>query len=273
MKKNLFIILLLSCGILICNGGKPAYAQSELDRLQQSIRDRTAAAAKPAAKSAADAAKKKSAQSAAQPIPAPPASTESAASADESTGWLGIKFEDQNDRGRGVRVVEVRPNSPAAAAGIKIDDLITSIAGVRIRQMSDMGEVLGLYSPGNTIDIDVLRDNKQQQFKVTLGVHPAPAVPAAPIAGSAPAPAPKTAAKGSQPGGALAKQTPVPPPPELLEEPPVAGPQLVPAAPVERSVKRPTDEQSQMQELLQRINQLESRVQKLEQAQEKTGSK
>ncbi len=160
-----------------------ASAQPVLERLEQRIRERVkplVTGAVPADRGAAQ-------------RPLPPAGRPAAAGlpVNFEPGYLGVVADDQKDRGRGVRVLDLRPGGPAEKAGILRNDLINGIAGIRVRQMTDMADIMILFSPGDILTFDVLRGNKQQQVKVTLGRRPAPkgrpeAVP--PPAGTAAAP-------------------------------------------------------------------------------------
>jgi hypothetical protein len=264
MKKCASFVVALTCGLLSAGTVAPAFAQPLLDRIEQSIRNRAATDAK------TDRAAAKSAKAKAD-NKVVPASGQQAADVD-NTGYLGVVSDDKNDRGRGVRVTEVRQNSPAAAADIKVNDLITAVAGVRIRQMADLKDVLDLYPAGSKIDIDLLRDNSAIHTSATLTQRPAALAAAARSAGPTPTPAVRPSVP-EPPPAVLETHPTVPPPPELLDEPSVTGPQLVPSAPVERSVNRPDVEQSQIKDLIERIEQLESRVQKLEKSREKDGDK
>src|SRR5438552_8280298 len=53
-------------------------------------------------------------------------------------GFLGVNTDDRQDKGRGVRVMEVVKGSPAEEAGLKVGDLITAIADKPVRQTSDV---------------------------------------------------------------------------------------------------------------------------------------
>jgi hypothetical protein len=87
-------------------------------------------------------------------------------------GYLGLQADDRQDRGRGVRVLEISAEGPAAKGGLKKQDLITAVSGVRTRQMSDMADLMNLYSAGESVEIEVLRDNTPLKVKVTLGRRP-----------------------------------------------------------------------------------------------------
>jgi len=90
-----------------------------------------------------------------------PAAEQPAAKPRREPGYLGLVADDQKDRGRGVRILEVRPGGPAEKAGLKPGDLITGLAGMRLRQMSDMGVILQHVPAGGSVLIEVLRDGQK----------------------------------------------------------------------------------------------------------------
>jgi len=141
MKSRFLKIVLAGCVAFVCLGSsRPVEAQSVLERLEQKIRNQLK-----------------------QPAQAP----------GKQSGYLGLKADDEKDRGRGVRVLQVHPDTPAEKAGFRRQDLITGVAGVRVRQLTEMADILALYSPGESLRFDILRNDRQEQLKVTLG-RPAP---------------------------------------------------------------------------------------------------
>lgn len=70
---------------------------------------------------------------------------------------------------RGVVVGVVSPGSPAAAAGIRIGDLIESVDGKAIRNFKDLTVVLAKRDVGDRIKLAVKRDEDTSEFNVTLG--------------------------------------------------------------------------------------------------------
>ncbi len=200
--------------------GGAVLAQPALERLEASIRDRLEAPqpAEPAA------------------IPAnPPAAQPAEARPHAQPGYLGVVADDKTDRGRGVRVLQVRPQGPAELGGLRKQDLITAVAGIRVRQMSDMADVLELFGVGEAVIFEIVRDEKARQVKVTLG--PQPAVPLLP-------PLPPTVTPPGTPPAA-----PVPP---------------EPVAPMPGDPNPPAGAASEVQRLQQRVEQLERRVADLE---------
>lgn len=79
-----------------------------------------------------------------------------------------------NDVPQGALVQEVVPDSSADAAGIQVNDVITSIDG---KKLSDTGNntlatIISKDKVGQTITVTLYRDNKSQDIKVTLKVAP-----------------------------------------------------------------------------------------------------
>jgi hypothetical protein len=228
--------VLVLLGMLLAPSA-PAVAQPVLERLEGAIRGQSGgtAAAQPSAAPAEPA-------PAPKPVPsaAPPAKAKPAVIGGEAPGYLGAVTDDQNDRGRGVRVLEVRPDGPAAKAGLKANDLVTSVAGVRIRQMSDLADVLKLFKPGDTVAMDVQRGGQPQQVKVTLGRRSATKTPAAPPGAIPPPPAP------APPGGPLLEPG--------LEQPPLGPPE--PAPPLPPGKEKPAaGDRASVEQLQARIEQ------------------
>jgi serine protease Do len=73
---------------------------------------------------------------------------------------------------RGVIVSEVYDGEPAAKAGIQVYDVITEINGKRILDGRQLVGSVSSFGPGTTIDVKVLRQNKEREFKVTVGKRP-----------------------------------------------------------------------------------------------------
>jgi S1-C subfamily serine protease len=62
--------------------------------------------------------------------------------------------------------------SPADKAGIKENDIITTVEGSKIDGEHPLDAVLSQFAPGQTVTITILRDGKQQDVSVTLGTRP-----------------------------------------------------------------------------------------------------
>lgn len=62
--------------------------------------------------------------------------------------------------------------SPAAAAGLQNNDIITQVNGVSIGQANSLTSLLDQYSPGNQVSLTVLRNGQTLHINVTLGTMP-----------------------------------------------------------------------------------------------------
>ena len=78
---------------------------------------------------------------------------------------LGVRMNDSNGQ---VTVDKVFPNSPAKRAGIEDGDVILKIDGIAAEQMSDVVDQVSSSSAGDILEVQIMRDDKDQSFKVKL---------------------------------------------------------------------------------------------------------
>jgi Do/DeqQ family serine protease len=97
-------------------------------------------------------------------------------------GYLGVGTEDMNpDKAArlgipfeaGALVNVVNPGSPAAAAGLRSNDIITEVAGRRIENSAGLQQVVQSRAPRETVDVVYLRGGKRAVAKVQLEENPA----------------------------------------------------------------------------------------------------
>lgn len=87
--------------------------------------------------------------------------------ANPETPVLGIGM--GMDRGAtGVPVFKVEPNSPAAAAGVRVGDLIRTVDGDRVREGSELQQVLVKRMVGDVVKLGIVRDEKPIEIEVEL---------------------------------------------------------------------------------------------------------
>jgi S1-C subfamily serine protease len=73
----------------------------------------------------------------------------------------------------GVYVSRVEPGGPAAQAQVEEGDIITAIDGVDVRLFEDLiGYLIRETSPGDTVELQILRGGEQQTLTVTLTARP-----------------------------------------------------------------------------------------------------
>ncbi len=193
--KPILSVLSLALLLLWCGFPPLAIAQSPLERLDRQIRDRGRPAAPP---------------SIGTPKPPPPDLSDRLQA---EPAYLGVSVTDRDDRGRGVRVVNVVPDSPADKVGIRPNDLLVGIGGIRVRQEVDLIETVKAFSPGDRVDVDLLRQGVPP-IRVTVSLadyRPAAASPPVKPDPLLPSPgqiAPRVLQEGLQPGPAVAPAVP-----------------------------------------------------------------
>jgi S1-C subfamily serine protease len=74
--------------------------------------------------------------------------------------------------GRGVLVVSIDPDGPAARAGLLVGDIIMTWNGKTIDRVRDVMHLLGMDSVGATVDLQLIRGGAATTLKVTLGERP-----------------------------------------------------------------------------------------------------
>jgi serine protease Do len=98
-------------------------------------------------------------------------------------GFIGISISDVTpdnakffnmNHPTGALVSQVEPNSPGAKAGLKIGDVITQLDGKNVADAGELQVEVGQKHPGETIQLDVMRDGKSMNIPVTLESMNAP---------------------------------------------------------------------------------------------------
>jgi serine protease Do len=92
-------------------------------------------------------------------------------------GWLGVGIDPVSEEvakrtkgqeGVGVIINSVFEGDPAHQAGLKIGDIILKIGGAEINSPNSMIRVIGAITPGQTINLDILRQGKHKIMPVKL---------------------------------------------------------------------------------------------------------
>ena len=88
-------------------------------------------------------------------------------------GWTGLDG-DYDEADGSYTVTTVYDNSPAVAAGFKVDDVLLGINGQKFKDMSDADweELSNVRVPGATVSYLVKRHGKKNEIEVTLTKMP-----------------------------------------------------------------------------------------------------
>jgi len=104
-------------------------------------------------------------------------------------GYLGIHIQDVSaqmakqfglSEVRGVLVNDVAPDTPSSRAGLKRGDVILELNSQPVNSANELRLRISQTAPGSAVKLQVWRDNKAQDFNVTLGELPEEAAKAAP---------------------------------------------------------------------------------------------
>ncbi|WP_025769663.1 Do family serine endopeptidase [Thioalkalivibrio sp. HK1] len=76
--------------------------------------------------------------------------------------------------GRGTVIVEVKADSPAERAGLRIEDVITAIDGSPVDDARDLLNSIGLIRVGEDIDLDLIRAGEPLRLTATIGSDTSP---------------------------------------------------------------------------------------------------
>jgi len=87
--------------------------------------------------------------------------------ANPETPVLGIEM-GLRSRMNGVPVQKVEPNSPAAAAGVRVGDMIISVDGERVKEGSELQQILVKKEAGDIVVLGVFRRDRELEIDVKL---------------------------------------------------------------------------------------------------------
>jgi len=92
-------------------------------------------------------------------------------------GWLGVGIQNVDQalansfglaKPAGALVVQVSQGSPAENGGLERGDIILEFNGKAVNYSSELPPLVGAVVPGDTVEVLVLRDGKQQTLNVTI---------------------------------------------------------------------------------------------------------
>ncbi len=79
-------------------------------------------------------------------------------------GLVGIELADKDGK---LVITKVLPNTPAALAGLKVDDQITSCNEKPVKTVTDLQKVLGNVGSEQEVSVDINRDGNAKTIKLT----------------------------------------------------------------------------------------------------------
>lgn len=101
---------------------------------------------------------------------------------EQKTAWLGVAGSPVSEtlsyhlglqKGNGISLELVAPDSPAAKAGLKRHDVITKIGDFKIESMNDLRMAIKGQKPGAAIEAEIYAKGKAEKREITLVERPA----------------------------------------------------------------------------------------------------
>jgi len=96
-----------------------------------------------------------------------------------SRGFLGVSVKDilelENGSGQikpGSEIVGLQVGGPAEVAGLKIGDAIIKVDGIYVENSNQLRNEIALLQPGSLTKFTVLRNNRELDFDIKLGLRP-----------------------------------------------------------------------------------------------------
>lgn len=98
-------------------------------------------------------------------------------SGEVSRGWLGVGIQSLDDalaeyyridKGAGVLVTEVFPGDPADKAGIRANDILLKVNGIKVDKSRTVSKMIADIPVGRKINITILRDGHEKDFSVII---------------------------------------------------------------------------------------------------------
>ncbi len=96
-------------------------------------------------------------------------------------GWIGVQIQPVTadiaeslgmKNAEGALVAEPQSGSPAAKAGVKAGDVITTVDGTAVKDAHALARKISAMPPGTSVNLGILRNGKQETVKLTLGELP-----------------------------------------------------------------------------------------------------
>ena len=83
--------------------------------------------------------------------------------------YLGVSLD---PTGATARIAGVRAGTPAAKAGLKTGDIVTSLGGTSVSSSDDLASAIGAHKPGDSVSITYERDGQSHTVTLTLANRP-----------------------------------------------------------------------------------------------------
>ncbi len=83
--------------------------------------------------------------------------------------WLGVRVRRDPVKGKGLKVLQVAPEGPAAAAGVRDGDILKSLEGRSLDRLEDLREALESAKAGDCLSAELAREGEILTLSIQVG--------------------------------------------------------------------------------------------------------
>uniref|UniRef100_UPI00356500CB PDZ domain-containing protein n=1 Tax=Halomonas sp. TaxID=1486246 RepID=UPI00356500CB len=96
-------------------------------------------------------------------------------------GWLGVRIQPVSkdlaesfgmEQAEGALIADLDPRGPAAKGGLQAGDVILKVNGEEVDHSTTLPRLVGEVTPGEEVELSVLRDGEKQPITLTVGEWP-----------------------------------------------------------------------------------------------------
>jgi serine protease Do len=97
-------------------------------------------------------------------------------------GWLGLAIQDMNEdlarsfgvnKADGILIAEVTKGSPAEKAGVQQGDILLSLNGDKVTDVTGLRNRIAMTPPGSKVSLQVFREGRKKAIRVVIAEQPA----------------------------------------------------------------------------------------------------
>jgi S1-C subfamily serine protease len=85
--------------------------------------------------------------------------------------WLGVRVRRDPVPGKGLKVLQVAPEGPAAAAGVRDGDILKSLEGRSLDHIEDLREALESAKAGDCLSAELAREGETLTLSIQVGAR------------------------------------------------------------------------------------------------------
>ena len=87
-------------------------------------------------------------------------------------GWIGVSAENWPGKEGWVHIINVKDNSPAKQAGLKMGDIVYTVGNAGVKDASNLASIIKEHNPEDSIILGIIRGDEKHSVKVKISKKP-----------------------------------------------------------------------------------------------------